>query len=67
MPAYHRLDVGIEFHKQKKWGERTWVLSFYNAYSRQNPYFIYNDGNEVFKQVSLFPIIPAFSYQFKFK
>jgi hypothetical protein len=67
MPAYHRLDVGIEFHKQKKWGERTWVLSFYNAYSRQNPYFIYNDGKEVFKQVSLFPIIPAFSYQFKFK
>jgi hypothetical protein len=81
MAAYHRLDLGIQFHKKKKWGERTWEISFYNAYSRQNPFFYYLDeGNFTYnmdegnlnssdtrlKQVSLFPIIPSFSYSFKF-
>ena len=70
MAAYHRLDAGIEFHKKKKRYERTWVLGVYNAYSRQNPFFIYkgndNQGNDAFKQVSLFPIIPSVSYNFKF-
>ncbi len=40
MPAYHRMDVGFNFHKQKKHGVRTWNLSFYNAYSRQNPFML---------------------------
>jgi outer membrane receptor for ferrienterochelin and colicin len=40
MPAYHRLDIGANFHKQKKHGVRTWNISFYNAYSRQNPFMI---------------------------
>lgn len=76
MPAYHRLDVGINFHKEKKWGQRTWSLGLYNAYSRQNPFFVYfstdysfngnNNYNKVLKQVSLFPIIPSISYSFKF-
>jgi hypothetical protein len=75
MAAYHRLDMGIQFHKKKKWGERTWEVSLYNAYSRQNPFFYYLDrgnfssstsGNTRLKQVSLFPIIPSFSYSFKF-
>jgi hypothetical protein len=69
--AYHRLDLGVNFHKTTKRGfERTWNISIYNAYSRKNPYFIYpsNDdaGNDIFKQVSLFPILPSFSYNLKF-
>lgn len=69
MPSYHRLDVGANFKKQKKWGERTWSVGAYNLYSRRNPFYLYFDnlGNEtVVKQVSLFPIIPSISYSFKF-
>lgn len=79
MPSYHRMDVGFNFHKQKKHGIRTWNLSFYNAYSRQNPFFLYfesiNDEAfnqtgkpyaKVLKQLSLFPIIPSISYSYKF-
>jgi hypothetical protein len=39
MAPYHRLDLGIQFHKMKKWGERIWEISVYNAYNRQNPFF----------------------------
>ena len=71
MRSYHRLDLGMRFIKQKKWGERAWVISVYNAYNRQNPFFIYrsydsNSNKPEFRQVSLFPIIPSVSYQFKF-
>lgn len=81
MRDFHRLNVGINFHKKKKWGERTWNLSIYNLYNRQNPYYYYfEDGAEyddfgnlipgtdrlVLKQQSLFPIIPSASYSFRF-
>lgn len=70
MPAYHRMDVGISFIKPKKWGERRWVLGFYNGYSRQNPFYLDvstdKKGNKQFKQISLFPIIPSISYNFSF-
>lgn len=69
-PSYHRLDVGVNLHKKTKWGERTWSWGVYNMYSRQNPFYLYfgfNDNNErALKQISLFPIIPSFSYSFKF-
>jgi hypothetical protein len=75
MPAYHRLDIGINFHKEKKWGTRTWSFGAYNAYNRQNPFFmtqtLFQPGNGPmlvqFKQLSLFPVIPYFSYNFKLK
>jgi outer membrane receptor for ferrienterochelin and colicin len=71
MPSYHHFDVNIKFMKKKKWGERAWIISVYNVYNRQNPFFIYRDydyvrDKPVFRQVSLFPIVPAISYQFKF-
>lgn len=71
MPAYHRLDLGIEFIKKKKWGERAWVIGVYNAYSRSNPFYIYkkNDtetNNDEYRQVSILPIVPSISYRFKF-
>lgn len=70
MPAYHRADVSIKFSKQRKNWERAWVISAYNVYNRRNPFYIYSStnsqGNAVFKQMSLFPIIPSISYQFKF-
>jgi hypothetical protein len=75
MAPYHRMDIGIGFHKKKKKYERTWEFSIYNVYNRQNPYY-YKVGSKIdtatgtqksiLKQVSLFPILPSFSYNFKF-
>jgi hypothetical protein len=77
MPAYHRLDVGINFHKKRKRSQRTWSFGLYNAYNRKNPYFINIETNSRLVngsyvdvkqavQYSLFPVIPSVSYQFKF-
>ncbi|TAL56952.1 MAG: TonB-dependent receptor [Bacteroidetes bacterium] len=55
--------------------ESSWVLSVYNVYNRKNPYFIYfeNEGNILdgtlkvnAKQVSLFPVLPSITWNFKF-
>ena len=74
--AYHRLDLSATLHVQKhKHWQSEWNFSIYNVYSRMNPYFIYfaQKGNTAegnlqiqAKQVSLFPIIPAVTYNFKF-
>ncbi len=73
MAPYHRLDLGIQFKKEKKWGERTWEISVYNVYNRMNPYYYYlgyeyhdDKSYGVIKQVTLFPFIPSFSYNIKF-
>jgi hypothetical protein len=73
MEAYHRLDIGIQFHKKKKWGERIWEFSVYNAYNRKNPFLYYTNYNIInnkeygtLTKVSLFPIIPSFTYSFRF-
>lgn len=70
MPSYHRLDLGINFHKKTKFGSRTWSFGIYNAYNRQNPFFLnftYDEqGNRRLQQNSLFPLLPSFSYQFEF-
>lgn len=71
MRAYHRMDISVSFKKSKQWGERSWVLGIYNAYSRRNPFYIYLFLNptqepDEYRQVSLFPIIPSVTYRFKF-
>jgi len=76
MPPYHRLDIGMNFHKQKRWGEATWSMGVYNAYNRHNSYLIYADytrknselvtDKKVIKSFSMFPIIPYVTYGFKF-
>jgi CarboxypepD_reg-like domain/TonB-dependent Receptor Plug Domain len=75
LPSYHRLDFSASHKKTgkifKKRYEREWVFGVYNAYSRQNPYFIYFEIDALTtkptaKQVSLLPIIPGVSFNFKF-
>lgn len=71
MPAYHRLDLSINFKKQKKIGLRTWNLSIYNAYNRKNPFFLnwetdYDSQKRKLYQYSLFPILPSVSYKLDF-
>ena len=79
LPAYHRLDFSAinspkKNELRKKW-QTEWVFSIYNVYSRKNPYFIYYDQTGSLangtlkiqaKQVSIFPIIPAVTFNFKF-
>jgi outer membrane receptor for ferrienterochelin and colicin len=75
MESYHRLDLGIQFHKQKKNGMQTWEVSLYNAYNQANPFFYYsvwesNNRGETYstlKKVTLFPVLPSVSWSFKFK
>ena len=72
---YHRLDVSFSNKKTgkifgKKY-EREWMFGAYNIYSRLNPYFVYLTVNPETKlpearQVSLLPIIPSVSFNFKF-
>ena len=71
---YHRLDLGVQFSKKKRRHERTWEISIYNAYNRKNPFFYQlntkTDANNqtinILPRYSIFPIIPSFSYNFKF-
>ncbi|MBN2893855.1 MAG: TonB-dependent receptor plug domain-containing protein [Bacteroidales bacterium] len=72
MPAYHRLDLGVNFHKEKKRGTRTWNISVYNAYCHMNPFYAemwYNEevGKNQVYVFGMFPIIPSVTYSFKFK
>jgi hypothetical protein len=69
-PAYHRLDVGINFRKQKKHGRRTWGIGTYNTYNHINPFYVKVGRNKSGKKVlyshGLFPIIPSITYKFEF-
>jgi hypothetical protein len=73
MPSYHRLDLGLTWQRKKtaKW-ESSWTFSLYNAYARQNPFMInfrqsYDDpSRSEVVQLSLFSIVPAVTYNFKF-
>lgn len=78
LPSYHRLDISVVYTpvpKRPKKVSSNWVFSLYNAYSRRNPYFFYFDQTgSAFdgslqvqaKQVSLFPVLPSVTYNFKF-
>ncbi|MDB9910328.1 TonB-dependent receptor [Flavobacteriales bacterium] len=69
LPAYHRLDFGVNKHKKRKKWDSTLSLGAYNVYNRKNPFFAYlayDDNQRVAKQVSLFPIIPSISYRIQF-
>ncbi len=71
MPDYHRLDLGVHLKKKVRKGIRTWSLSVYNAYNRQNAYYLFYDrkkgSDEIgLYQFSLFPVIPSFSYSLEF-
>lgn len=75
----HRLDLGVQFHKQKEKGrERTWGFSIYNTYARQNP-FIYTIDERTTRvdesttitekelvRTSVLILIPSINYTFKF-
>lgn len=75
MQAYHRMDVSFSFVKHKKNGrKRTWILGIYNAYNRLNPFSYnlstafgqYGRGTRAIRKLTLFPIIPSFTYSISY-
>lgn len=75
LAPYHRADIGATYIMKRKKHYSDITLSIYNLYNRMNPYFIFFDvqgdigtGNLDLqaKQVSLFPILPSITWNFKF-
>ncbi len=73
MPDYHRLDLGLTWIRKKtNKFESSWNFSVYNAYARENAYYIdfreseKNPGETEAVRFSLFKIVPSVSYKFKF-
>lgn len=74
MPAFHVTSLSARYDFLPKWGEASLKLDLYNVYNRRNPFFIYYDtirdinGNPSgfqAKQVSLIPILPTLTFDFK--
>ena len=77
MSDYHRADISATYTPEQKREnlESSWVFSIYNLYNRANPYFLFFDSEGSVtdgslqinaKQISLFPILPSFTWNFKF-
>ena len=74
LPAYHHLDIAATLtpksDKDRQWkGE--WVFSIYNLYNRKNAASInfrqnIDTGSNEAVKTSIFGIVPAVSYNFKF-
>jgi hypothetical protein len=74
MPNYHRLDLAVTWNiKNTPKFESSLNLSIYNVYARENAYSITFRTNEddpnktEAVQTTLFKIVPAITYNFKFK
>ncbi|MBK7573088.1 MAG: hypothetical protein IPI10_16270 [Bacteroidetes bacterium] len=74
MDPYHRMDISVTWKGiESKNLNRVGTSASFNVYNRYNPYIIYFDNkvdNGVVtieaKQISLFPILPSITYNFKF-
>ena len=70
LSPYRRMDISATRTKVKENGERSLVLSVYNATNHVNPFFALtgtaDDGTPVIREYGLFPFIPSVAWQFKF-
>ncbi len=80
LPAYHRLDLGMNINRFYKNGRKgIWNISIYNAYCHMNAMTIVKDHvndyifapdkknwHRTFKTLSFIPIIPSVSYTYIF-
>jgi CarboxypepD_reg-like domain/TonB-dependent Receptor Plug Domain len=75
---YHRADFGATYTpKPNKTGfKSSWTFSVYNFYNRWNPFFVYYDIQQSFakgtakataQQVTIFPIIPSVTWNYKWQ
>ena len=71
LEEYHRLDFAATYRPRGN-DLREWVFSIYNVYNRKNASSLYfresedNIGQTEAVQLSIFPIIPSVSYNFRF-
>ena len=65
LPFYHRLDLSVNFHKEKTKYKRTWSMGLYNAYWKKNPWYI-QSTSDGYLGISLLPIVPNVSYHIEF-
>ncbi len=74
LPAYHRLDLSLNYKPNRKPDKRwkgEWVLSVYNAYDRRNAASIsFGQNSETgvneATRTAIFGIVPSLTYNFKF-
>ena len=74
LPNYHRMDVSATLTPQKKKNRKVsseWVFSLYNIYNRKNAASINfgrnaETGTNEAVRTSIFGIVPAVTYNFKF-
>jgi hypothetical protein len=70
LPAYHRLDVSLNAQCRTGRLQHQFQVGAYNAYNRQNPFFVYVDAASSVKgkavQYSLLPVLPTLRYALKF-
>ena len=79
LPASHHLNLGANFHRKKRHGERIWTVGVYNVYNQMNPNLVmvhYETKREtpdsepvtslVMEKVTILPIIPSVSYTYQF-
>ena len=71
LEEYHRLDFAATLRPRGN-DRREWVFSIYNIYNRKNASSLYFRESEDFigqteaVKLSIFPIVPSVSYNFKF-
>lgn len=78
LPPSHRLDLGLNIHKQKRHGERVWSFGLYNAYGARNPNWVFVDSYDkeisgeklestpALHVITFLIFLPSFSYTFNF-
>ncbi len=74
LPAYHRLDLSVNYKPNRKPNNRLkgeWVLGIYNAYNRKNAASIsfgqnVETGANEATRTAIFGIVPSLTYNFKF-
>jgi outer membrane receptor for ferrienterochelin and colicin len=78
LPNYNRMDLGVTYtpKPEAKGFKSSWTFSVYNVYNRWNPFFIQYDIQSSFEKgtakatafaVTLFPIIPSVTWNFKWQ
>jgi hypothetical protein len=78
MEPFHHLDIAVQFikpHKKKKRFESIFEISIYNVYNNKNPFIylmwdVWDFDNDTHSRrlakITIFPIIPSFTYSFRF-
>ena len=79
LPSSHHLNIGANFHRKKRHGERIWTVGVYNVYNQMNPNLVFLHyetkretpesepvTNLVMEKVTILPIVPSVSYTYQF-